>query len=684
MKSGPRHSLSREQAGKRIEQLIQVIDHHRYLYHVLDSQEISDEALDSLKHELSNLEVEFPEFINVNSPTQRVAGKPLDGFEKITHKVAQWSFNDIFSEEEARDFDTRIRKNIQQKFGAIAHATYTCELKIDGLKIVCEYVDGFLENAATRGDGKVGENVTQNIRTINSIPLSISEKAPLIVEGEIWLSRKDFENLNKERVKNGEPLFANPRNVAAGTIRQLDSRIVAARNLDVFMYDIGKASKEVEKNITTQVDELQFLRKVGFKVNQHFEHCENIEEVISFWKKWASKKNKQQYLIDGVVIKVHEKEYQEALGYTGKAPRFAIAFKFPAEQATTVVEDITFQIGRTGVITPVAHVRPILVDGSTVSRATLHNEDEIRRLDIRIGDTVIIQKAGDIIPQIVQVMRELRPSDAKSFVFPKKVEGCGGDGSIERVPGKAAYRCVVRDSCALQKQKLYYFVSKKAFDIDHCGPKVIDLLFDSGMIASSADLFTLEKGDLLTLPRMAEKSVDNLLASIETARTVPFVRLLVGLSIDGVGEETAFLLIKKYTHIDELRNARLEDLENIHGIGSVVAQSIVAWFKNERHAKMLEGLVDQVQIIYDAKSKTSKKLIFEGKTFVFTGALEHMSRTEAQQKVRDLGGDISNGVSQKTSYLVAGESSGSKYDKAVELGIEVWTEKDFRKNIQKK
>jgi len=680
MKNDRQYSLSKEDARTRIGQLIEVIDHHRYLYHVLNTQEISEEALDSLKHELATLESQYPEFINPNSPTQRVAGKPLEGFKKITHKVSQWSFNDIFSEQEAHDFNARMLKNIQQRFGPDAKPTYTCELKIDGLKIVCEYVDGILKNAATRGDGKVGENVTQNIRTINSIPLYIKEKQQFIVEGEVWLSRKDFEKLNKEKAMKGETLYANPRNVAAGTIRQLDSRIAAERNLDVFMYDIGKASPIVEKNIITQIDELNFLQKNGFKVNPHFEHCTSIEEVINFWKKWSKKKDKQEYLIDGVVIKVHEKKYQDALGYTGKAPRFAIAFKFPAEQSTTVVEDIMFQIGRTGVVTPVAHVRPVLIDGSTVSRATLHNEDEIQRLDIRIGDTIIIQKAGDIIPQIVQVVTKLRPDDTRPFVFPKKIEECGGDGSIERIPGQAAYRCVARDSHVLQKQKLYYFVSKKAFDINHCGPKVIDLLFDNSVIASPVDLFTLEKGDLLALPRMAEKSAANLLDSIEKSRKITFARFLISLSIDGVGEETAFLLVEKYKRLEDLRASSKEDLENIHGIGSIVAKSIVEWFANTQHTKMLEGLLEHVQVIYE-KSKKIKNKSLEGKTFVFTGSLKNITRTEAQQKVRDCGGLISSTVSKKTTYLVAGESSGSKYDKAIALGVKIISEKEFERMI---
>lgn len=658
------------EAKNRAKQLRKVIEHHRYLYHVLDQQEISDQALDSLKHELAQLEGIYPEIVTPDSPTQRVSGKPLDAFEKVPHTVPQWSFNDMFTEEEAREFDQRIKRALKQKTGKDINPTYVCELKIDGLKIVLEYEDGVLKTAATRGDGKVGENVTQNIKTINSVPLTIKDKSRLFVEGEVWLSKKEFKKLNKQREKDGESLYANPRNVAAGTIRQLDSKIVAERNLDVFIYDIGLYEKEIK----TQEEELKLLKNLGFKVNKYFSKCKNIEEVIAFWKKWSKKKTNEDYHIDGVVVKVNEKEYQDILGYTGKAPRFAIAFKFPAEQVTTIIEDIAFQVGRTGVITPVAHLRPVFVDGSTVSRATLHNEDEINRLDVRIGDTVILQKAGDIIPQVVEVVKDLRPDNTRKFIFPTHIEGCGGDGKIERVPGKAAYRCVIKDSEALQKQKLYYFVSKKAFDIDHCGPKVIDLLFDNGLITTPADLFTLEKGDLISLPRMAEKSVDNLLSSIEGSKEITFPKFITALSIEGVGEETAYLLADNFKKISDLRKAGFESVDSIHGIGNVIAQSIVDWFADARHSKMLDELLGHVEIKYQKTTGGNK---FEGQLFVFTGTLNSIGRSEAQQEVRKRGGDISSSVSKNTTYVVAGDSAGSKLNKAEDLGVKIISEEDF-------
>ncbi|MCB9805845.1 NAD-dependent DNA ligase LigA [Candidatus Nomurabacteria bacterium] len=654
-----------------------MIEHHRYLYHVLDRPEISDEALDSLKHELDQIEAEFPELITPDSPSQRVSGKPLDGFKKVAHKVSQWSFNDAFDEDEMREFDARIKRMLEKELDKNVFPTYTAELKIDGMKIVCQYENGILKTAATRGDGKIGEDVTQNVKTIESIPLSISTRENIIVEGEIYLDKKQFEKINKELIKNGEEAYANPRNLAAGTIRQLDSSIVAKRRLKAFVYDVA-LSDDMPK---TQVDELNKLQSLGFSVNNQFVHCKNIEGVIEFWKKWQSKKDKENYLIDGVVVKVNEKEYQDALGYTGKAPRFAIAFKFPAEQVTTVVEEISFQVGRTGVITPVAHLKPVLVAGSTVSRATLHNEDEIKRLDVRVGDTVILQKAGDVIPQVVEVLKDLRPDKTKPFVFPKKISECGGDGSIERIPGEAAYRCVDRNSFTVQKRKLYYFVSKPAFNIDHMGPKVIDQLLENNLIQGPADIFTLKKGDLLPLERFAEKSVDNLLESVDNARKISLARFVIALSIDGVGEETAILLADKFKTFEKIQKASLEELKNINGIGEVVAESIVKWFDDFRHQDLLLHLLKEVQI-EEKIQKVKLDKNFDGKVFVLTGTLSQMTRDEAKDEIRKRGGDVSSSVSKNTDFVVAGDSAGSKLQKAEDLEVKVLSEEDFLKLLK--
>lgn len=662
-------NLTKTEAKKRIEKLKTTINYHRELYHVHDREEISEQALDSLKHELNSLESKFPDLITSDSPTQRVAGKALDGFDKVEHKVSQWSFNDVFTPDEIKDFDKRVKKQLKEYYGKDIIPTYTAELKIDGLKVVIEYNNGVLETAATRGDGKVGENVTANVRTIDSIPLRIKDNSNLIVEGEIWLSKKEFEKLNKQRKKDGEELYANPRNVAAGTIRQLDPRVVSDRKLDVFIYDLVRYPKNIDK----QFEELELLRDIGFKVNKEFEYCKDINDVISYWEKWSKKKDKEDYWIDGVVVKVNETEYQEALGYTGKAPRFAIAFKFPAEQVTTKIEDISFQVGRTGVITPVAHLTPVFVAGSTVSRATLHNEDEINRLDVRIGDTVILQKAGDIIPQIVEVIKDLRPKNTKKFKFPDRLSECGGDGSIERIPGQAAYRCVDRNSAKLEIQKLTYFVSKKAFDIEHCGPKVVEQLYDEGLIQHPSDFFTLEYGDMESLERFGKKSIENLLESIESKKEVPLHRLLIGLSIDHLGEETAILISDTFGDIKSIRKAKIDELEDINGVGGVVAKSIHDWFRNKGNIKVIDDLLGHVKV---SKGKKIKESIFTNKNIVLTGSMS-ISRDEAKEIIRTLGGNISSSVSKNTDYLIAGENAGSKKEKANDLGVEILNEEEF-------
>jgi DNA ligase (NAD+) len=661
-----------EDVIKRLGKLKETIEHHRYLYHVLDREEISAEALDSLKNELRQIEEKYPELVTPDSPSQRVAGKPLPEFKKIPHKVPQWSFNDAFTEDDVRSFDQRVRKFLKNTLQRECFPTYTTELKIDGLKVVLEYRNGYLVTAATRGDGKVGEDVTENVKTIESVPLRLKENVDVIAEGEVWMSKKIFATLNEQRKKKGEPLFANPRNVAAGSIRQLDPQIVRERKLQTFVYDIASYGKRIP---ASQYEELELLRTLGFRVNPHFKLCRNIDEVIVYWKEWQKKISKEDYLIDGVVIKVNEREYQDALGYTGKAPRFGIAFKFPAEQVTTVVEDITLQIGRTGVLTPVAHLKPVSVAGSTVSRATLHNEDEIKRLDVRIGDTVILQKAGDVIPDIVKVLVEMRTGKEKPFVWPTHVEACGGDGRIERIPGQAAWRCVSRDSVAQQKRKFYHFVSKKALDIDGLGPKIIDLLLEHNLISSFDDIFTLKKGDLLALPRFAERSVDNLLESIEKARKTTLARFIVSLSIPQVGEETANDLARHFRTIEAVRDAAFEELEKMNGIGPVVAGAVTEWFKDKENKKLVNKLLKEIEIEKVADAARSLKL--KGKTFVLTGTLGSLSRDEAKEKIRAEGGDVSGSVSSKTDYVVAGENAGSKLDKAEELGVAVLTEEEF-------
>ena len=679
---------------ERYIKLKETINRHRTAYHVYDKEEISQQALDSLKHELSEIEERYPEIIAPDSPSQRVAGKPLPGFKKVRHKVPQWSFNDAFSPEEVREFDARVRRFLSassrggsssgvkggsasggKPFGAV-HPTYVCELKIDGLKIVLDYEKGVLKTAATRGDGIVGEDVTHNIKTIESVPLSLARPVDIVVEGEVWMSSNGLDALNKERAKAGDPLFANPRNAAAGSIRQLDPKVAAGRMLDVFIYDVARTS---EKFPETQHEELEYMRTLGFKVNRHHALAKTIDEAIGFWEKWKAKGRHQEYWVDGVVLKVNEKKYEQALGYTGKAPRFAIAFKFPAEQVTTIVEDIVLQVGRTGVLTPVAHLKPVAVAGTIVSRATLHNEDEINRLDVRIGDTIILQKAGDVIPDIVSVVKELRPKSAKTYTWPSRVPECGGDGKIERVPGQAAWRCVNKDSFAVVRRRFHNFAGKHALDIEGLGKERVDMLLEKGLVQHYNELFTLTEGDLLTLEGFAEVSAKKLVAAIQKARHVELARLLVGLSIPQVGEETAILLAKKFHTIDVLAKASAEELENIEGIGPIVAREITAWFSLKRHRELVADL-KKVLIVANPLSMSRRRLDIgplAGKTFVLTGTLESMSRDEAKEKIRALGGDVSGSVSKKTDYVVFGSEAGSKLDKAQQLGVKILEEKDF-------
>ncbi len=543
--------------------------------------------------------------------------------------------------------------------------------------MVLTYEKGILKTAATRGDGVVGEDVTHNVRTIESVPLTLTRPVDVIVEGEIWMSEKALEDTNAMRKKLGEPLFANPRNAAAGSIRQLDPKVAAERNLDTFMYDVAQTSEALPP---TQIEELEYLKGLGFKVNKNYKPARTIDDVLAYWEHWKGKNKSLGYWIDGIVVKVNEHALQEQLGYTGKAPRFAIAFKFPAEQVTTVVEDIVLQVGRTGVLTPVAHLRPVLVAGSTVSRATLHNEDEIKRLDVRIGDTVILQKAGDVIPDIVQVLTELRPKGSKPYTWPTHVPECGGDGSIERVPGQAAWRCVFKNSFAQQRRVMRHFASKGALNIEGLGPSTVDSLMEQGLLTHFDDFFTLTEGDVLTLEGFAEVSAKKLLSSIQkTAKSVTLARLVTGLSISQVGEETAILLAQKYKTIDAIAEANLEDLEAIKGIGEVVGRSIYDWFNLKENKKLIERLTKHLTITNPefALGQKKEKLPLAGKTFVLTGTMESMSRDEAKAKIRLLGGDVSSSVSKNTSYVVAGEEAGSKLEKANELGVKVLTEAEF-------
>ena len=683
--------MNKLEVKNRIDKLKKEIDHHRYLYHVLDKQEISDAALDSLKDELCKLEQKYPEFITPDSPTQRVGGKPLDKFKKVKHKVAQWSFNDAFERKEIADFEKRIKKMLLEKGeDEKIDLDYNCELKIDGLHIVLTYEKGILKTGATRGDGKIGEDVTQNLKTIESIPLKIEKEIDAVIEGEVFMPKTVFEKLNEGRKKNNEPLFANPRNAAAGAIRQLDSKIVRERKLDCFIYDLSwlkispfqkGGGEDFLKPPKTQNEELELLKNLGFKINNFYKHCKSVNEIFEFYNYWQKNKDKENYWIDGIVVKVNKCDWQDKIGYTGKAPRWAIAYKFPAEQTTTIVENIKIQIGRTGALTPVAYLKPIKVAGSTVSKATLHNKDEIDRLDVKIGDTVIIQKAGDIIPEVVDVVKRLRTGKEKEFTMPKKCPHC--ETEIIKPKGEVAMYCPNKNCFAVKLRKLAHFASKKAFNIEGFGPNKIKQLANEGLISNFSDIFKLKKGDLKSLERFEEKSADNLIKAIEKSKDITLGKFIFALGIRHVGEEMALDLSAKLNSIDRFKNIFKEELEAINGIGPKVAESIYEYFHNKENLKLVDDLLKIGIKIKDAKNTDENSEKLSRLSFVLTGTLQELSRDRAKEKIRALGGSVSSSISQNTDYLISGKNSGSKFEKAKELGVKIINEKEFLEMIEK-
>jgi DNA ligase (NAD+) len=655
---------------ERAKKLRDTITKYRVLQHEKDLSPISSEALDSLKYELATLEEQYPDLITPNSPTQVVAGAPVPFLKKVHHSVSQWSFNDAFTEDDIRAFDERVRKVSGMS------PTYDLELKIDGLKIVFTYEKGILATAATRGDGVIGEDVTHNIRTIQSVPIQLSRPIDLVAEGEVYLTRSGFAKLNALREEEGEPFFANPRNAAAGSIRQLDPTIAAARPLGVFIYDVAATSETFP---TSQSEELEYLATLGLPVNPEHHHAETLEDIFAYWKKWkGSARDKVDYQIDGVVLKVESHTAQEILGYTGKAPRFGIAYKFPPEQVETIVENITLQVGRTGKLTPVAHLRPVAVAGTTVARATLHNEDFIQEKDIRIGDTVILQKAGDIIPEIFAVLKELRSAGAKPWKFPTHSLLCGGDGEVERVPGEAAHRCKVAGSFEQQARKLVHFAGKSALDIDGMGRETMKTLMEHDLVSDFDDIFELTKDELLELEGFEETKANNLIEGIVTSQKVPLNRVLVGLSIPHVGEETAFLLATHFGTLAKLGSASEEMLSNVEGIGPIIGESVALWFKDKNNRVLITRLEKHLNV---QKVVAPTKGPLTGKTVVITGTLPNLSREDAEARVRRAGGKATSSVSSSTSFVVAGENPGSKYEKAQSLNVPILDEAGFLKRL---
>ena len=696
-------------AEMRIEALRKEIDRHRVAYHVSDRPEISDEAYDALYAELEMLEHEYPDLVVPESPTQRVGAEPLAAFEKVRHEVAQWSFDDIFDFKELRAWDTKVKKLLVQH-GLWAEGgsdlEYCCELKIDGLKMILTYREGLLVQGATRGDGSVGENVTQNLRTIRSIPLRLTRPIDTVVVGEVWLAGGELQRINQERIASGEPVFANPRNAAAGSIRQLDPKVVAGRKLDAFVYDIDRIDVSDERNrMEMQSEELGLLRELGFKVNTEFRRCSGIHEVEAYYQEWVKRRHELSYGLDGIVIKLESRRFQEALGYTGKAPRFGVAYKFPAEQATTVVEDIMVQVGRTGVLTPVAHLRPVRIAGSTVSRATLHNADEIARLDVRIGDTVILQKAGDIIPEVVAVLPALRSGKERKYIFPLVCPICRSpvsqredrDGG-NRTEASVAVYCTNPECFAVERERIIHAVGRKGFDIVGLGEKIIEQLMNEGLISDVADIFDLSVGDLEPLERFADRKAEKLVQSIGNARTIPLEKFLFALGILHVGEETAHLIAE---HVgSEYRSGESssgtvkevagwlgrkteEEWSALNGIGVKSAESLRAWFTDVKQCGMLSRMQEQGVTLILPETGTGQRIL-EGKTFVLTGELASFTRDEAKDMIRKQGGSVSSSVSRKTDYVVAGEHPGSKYDKAKELGVVVLDESGFKALIGEK
>jgi DNA ligase (NAD+) len=668
--------MTEEEAKKRIEELRKLIEYHNWRYYVLDSPEISDAEYDALMRELVELEEKFPQFVTPDSPTQRVGAPPLEVFPTFRHRVPMLSLQNAFSEEDLIAFDKRIKRflgmNEEEKI------EYCAELKMDGLAVSLTYENGVLTNGATRGDGFEGEDVTPNLKTIRAIPLRINiPNPPAIIEvrGEVIMNKKDFEELNRQRAEAGEPLFANPRNAAAGSVRQLDSSITAQRKLDIFIYGVGFCEGYEFK---TQYEVLSTLRDWGFKVNPHFRLCNGIEEAVEYCKEWTEKHHSLPYETDGTVIKVNSLLLQTELGTLARSPRWAIAFKFPAEQGVTQVEDIIVQVGRTGTLTPVAVLKPVEVGGVTISRATLHNEDEIKRLGVKIKDWVVVQRAGEVIPEVVSVVTSRRTGEEIEFEMPKKCPVCGSE--VVRLPDEVAHRCINYACPAQVKERIYHFASRDAMNIEGLGKEWVDKFVDEGLIKDAADLYYLKLWDLLKLERMGEKLARKLLNAIEKSKKTELHRLIYALGIRHVGESTARLLAQHFGSLERLMNASLEEISNIPGIGSVVGESIYRFFCEPHNRELIEKLKKAGVRVEEEAVPGEKPLA--GQRIVFTGALQSMERGKAEEIVAKLGGIPSSSVSKNITLVVVGENPGSKYQRALELGIKTINEEEFLEMIR--
>lgn len=687
--------MTKTQAEARVKKLREEINRYRYQYHVLNKLEISEAALDSLKHELYKLEEQYPDLITADSPTQRVAGEAAKGFKKVKHEAPMLSLEDVFSREEADDWLARAKK-----LRAGAHFEFYTEVKMDGLAISVIYEDGIFSRAATRGDGRVGEDVTQSVRTIESLPLKLREPKEREVEdflkkhagkinaglvrrtlvehsgkiearGEVYMLKRQLEKLNKELAARGESLLANPRNAAAGAIRQLDPKIAAERGLSFMGWQLLG-----DLGVTTQEQSLELMALLGIPVNPLNRLCQDFDEVENFQTMIGKKRDSLPYQIDGIVIKINDSELFQSLGVVGKTPRAAMAWKFAAEQGTTVVREILVSVGRRGTLTPVAVMDPVQLAGTTVTHATLHNEDEIKRLGLKIGDTVIVEKAGDIIPKVIEVLPKLRPKDAKDFHMPKKCPMCGSE--VERRAGEVAYFCVNAKCFAQELARLLHFTSRAALDIRGMGDKIAEQLLQTGLVSEPADLYRLKPGDLLALEGFAEVASNKLVDEIQAHKKISLDRFINGLGIRHVGEETARDLASAFGSFGALRQATKEQLVSVPGIGEEVSEAVVEFFNDKREAEKVDHLLAVLEVGTVKKQAPGR---LAGTTWVLTGSLEAMSRDEAKEKIRALGGQVSETVSKKTSYVVAGAEPGSKLEKAKKLGVTILDEPEFLKKL---
>ena len=667
--------MTKKEVQKRIEKLKKLIQHQRYLYHTLDQQEFSDFALDSLKHQLYKLEQQYPEFITPDSPSQRVGGQPLKKFKKIEHNVPMLSIQDIFSEKELREWESYLIRLNQNRLVGLQE--YFVEPKVDGLAVSLIYENGIFVKGATRGDGKIGEDITQNLKTIQTIPLELKNikniKFEILeIRGEVYIEKKVFEEFNQKQINAGLTTYSNPRNLAAGSVRQLDPKLTASRPLKFLAYDLitdlGQESHSQEH---------QILQELGFQVETGV-ICKNIAEIIHLWKGFAKKRELLLFQVDGLVVTVNNNEIFQRLGVVGKSPRGIRALKFSPKEAITKILDIKLQIGRTGALTPVALLEPVEIGGTIITRATLHNQDEIIRKDIKIGDTAIVARAGDVIPAIVRILPELRTGKERYFQMPKKCPVCQGE--LIYFNQEKVLRCQDIKCFARQKRYLYYFVSRAAFNIDGLGPKVLDKLIYAGLVSDPADLFKLRIEDLLLLERFAKKSAENLISAIQSRKEISFSKFIYALGIRNVGTETAKDLVGVFGDLENLKNAKLEELKKIKNIGPKTAESVFNWFQQKVNLSFLEKL-KIVGVKIDEKSKVKNEKL-KNKTFILTGALEAMSREEARERILNLGGRVTESVSQKIDYLVVGKDAGSKLQKAKKLGIKIINEKEFLEIIK--